>query len=147
MLYVIPFLLLSFLPNYCHSYQIIAISNICHQLNSSYILPYPKGEKMGWQSGPYLRVQVNLLRSEKHTSNFVNQFIRKLFFRVVYDEYLNEKWKKIAVLNPHFSLSKLQSEQFNSFLMLKKNEDAHFAHNKISMNSTTIKKIHDNGIN
>ena len=30
---------------------------------------------------------------------------------------------------------------------LNKNEDAPFAHKEISMNTTTTKKIHDNGIN
>jgi hypothetical protein len=79
---VMPSVLLSFLPNYCHSFRIIVIPSVllsffpkyCHSFrifvilsellsfqrfviqNSFFTLPYPKGEKIGWQSRPYLRV-------------------------------------------------------------------------------------------
>ena len=78
----IPCVILSFLPNYCHSFRIIVIPSVllsffpkyCHSFrifvilsellsfqrfviqNSFFTLPYPKGEKIGWQSRPYLRV-------------------------------------------------------------------------------------------
>ena len=72
--YVIPSALLPCLPDYCHSFRIFVILSgflsflpICHAfriiafqifviLNSSSTLPYPKGEKIGRQSRPYLRV-------------------------------------------------------------------------------------------
>ena len=86
-LYVIPSIVLSFLPDYCHSFQISAIPSVllsilpdfchsfrifvipseyCHSfaifviLNSSSTLPYPKGEKIGRQRRPYLRAFLNL---------------------------------------------------------------------------------------
>ena len=81
MLYVIPSALLSFLPYYCHSLGIIVIPSVLVSflpnivipskllpfqifviLNSSCTLPYPKGEKIGRQSGPYLRVFTKLCR-------------------------------------------------------------------------------------
>ena len=60
---VIPSVLLSFLQNYCHSFLIVVIPsellsflpNHCHfKYLSSWIAP--KGEKIGRQSRPYLRV-------------------------------------------------------------------------------------------
>ena len=59
--------LLSFHPDYCHSFRIIVIPSeflpfqIFVILNSSCTLPYPKGEKIGQQSRPYLRVCNSLL--------------------------------------------------------------------------------------
>ena len=53
--------LLSFLPYQSHSFRILSfLLNYCHYLSSwirsSGTLPYPKGEKIGRQSRPYLRV-------------------------------------------------------------------------------------------
>ena len=72
---VIPSVLLSFLPDYCHSFRITVIpsvlvsflpnivipsellpSQILVILNSSCTLPYLKGEIIGRESRPYLRV-------------------------------------------------------------------------------------------
>ena len=80
---VIPSGLLSFLPDYCYSLRIIVIPSKslpfhCHSfriivipsesllfqifviLNSFCTLPYPKGETIGQQSRPYLRVFISL---------------------------------------------------------------------------------------
>ena len=46
----------------CHSFWIIAISNI-FILNSSGTLPYSKDEKIGWQSWPYLQVHTAINES------------------------------------------------------------------------------------
>ena len=59
---VIPSILLSFLPDYCHSFRIsfnpseLLPFQIFVILNSSGTLPYPKGEKNGHQRWPYVRV-------------------------------------------------------------------------------------------
>ena len=72
-LYGIPSALLSFLPDYCHSFQIIVISSILVSflpnivipskifrelwiLTSSKRFPYPKSEKNGHRRWPYMRV-------------------------------------------------------------------------------------------
>ena len=78
---VIHFVLLSFISYYCHSFRIIVILSVLLSflpnivipskllslplpifviLNSSCTLPYPKGEKIGRQSRPYLRVGYKL---------------------------------------------------------------------------------------
>ena len=69
---VIPSVLLSFLPCYCHSFHIIVIPSkllsfqIFVILNSSCTLPYLKGEKIRRWSWPYLRVSL------KHVSPWIH---------------------------------------------------------------------------
>ena len=79
---VIPSVLLSFLPDYFHSFRITVIPSVLVSfllnvvipsellpfqiffiLNSSGTLPYPKGEKIGQQSRPYLQVFVKYFLS------------------------------------------------------------------------------------
>ena len=63
---VIPSVLLSFLPYYCHSFRILSFLPNYHHfkifviLNSSCPLPYPKGEKNGHRRWPYMRVYLIL---------------------------------------------------------------------------------------
>ena len=61
---VIPSILVSLLPNYCHFVRIIVIPSELLSfviLNSSCTFLYPKGEKIGRQSRPYLQVQIRML--------------------------------------------------------------------------------------
>ena len=68
-LYVISSALLSFLPYYCHSFQIMVLPSellpfhIFFSLNSSGTFPYPKGEKNGHRRPwPYMRVIIEYIK-------------------------------------------------------------------------------------
>ena len=73
---VIPSEFLSFFPDFCHSFQNLSfLPNIVIPsellpfqifviVNSSSTLPYPKGKKIGRQSGPYLRVHMMYVIAE-----------------------------------------------------------------------------------
>ena len=79
MLYVIPSVLLAFLPDYCHSFQIIVIPSALVSflpnvvipseslrelqiLTRSKSFPCPKGKKNGHRRWPYMRVSYKLLK-------------------------------------------------------------------------------------
>jgi hypothetical protein len=61
---VIPSGLLSFPPDYCHSFQKLSFREL-QILTSSKSFPYPKGEKNGNQRWPYLRVKYNIFSFSK----------------------------------------------------------------------------------
>ena len=75
-IFVIPSALLSFLPDYCNSFRIIVIPSLLVSFLPNIVilskslpfqifvtLPYPKGEKIGQQSRPYLQVFVKYFLS------------------------------------------------------------------------------------
>ena len=103
---VIPYILLSFFPDYCHSFRVIVIPSgllsflpdyyhsfrisvipselltfqIFVILNSSSSLPYPKGEKNGHRRWPYMRISIksNLTTFNFFTLRRSNSFIQPL---------------------------------------------------------------------
>jgi hypothetical protein len=100
----IPSILLSFLPDYCHSFQIIVIPSrlvsflpnivipskllpfqIFVILNSSSTLPYPKGEKNGHRRWPFMRVFVKI------THECIQNFKTK-------QTHMFEKWFLLTLL-------------------------------------------------
>ena len=95
---VIPSVLLSFLMDYCHSFRIIFIPSILVSflpnivipfkllslplqifviLNSFCTLLYPKGEKIAWQSWPYLQVKIRML-----THKYFHPIVESIVFSV-----------------------------------------------------------------
>ena len=63
---VIPFILVSFLLNYCHSFRIIAVSKICHPEQ----LPTPKGEKFGRQGIFKMCMHLHLMQGSRENPRF-----------------------------------------------------------------------------
>ena len=90
---VIPSILVSFLPNYCHSFRITVIPSkllpfqIFVILNSSSTLPYQKGEKNGHRRCPYMRVWL------KDLCYCYNQSFKSISILLLY--FLNLLWENI----------------------------------------------------
>ena len=105
---VIPSILVSFLPNYCHSFRITVIPSkllpfqIFVILNSSSTLPYPKGEKNGHRRWPYMRV----LLIFSHFTHFSS------FFLIIPHSCL------FSLIFPHFSSFSLIFSHFPSIFLI-----------------------------
>ena len=108
-LYVIPSALVSFLPYYCHSFQIIVIPSVLLSflpnivipselfrelqiLTSSKSFPYPKGEKNGHRRWPYMRVEIN-------RSRLLEYFFSVCYWRFLEIQYVGTIKKPIETKN------------------------------------------------
>ena len=86
-------ILVSFLPNNCHSFRITVIPSEFAILNSSWIPPYPKGEKIG---RPYLRIFVNNFKIVLENPQKFSQLISNMFVTSKNPETTNSRIKSAA---------------------------------------------------